>query len=101
MNEADWLGIVFTATNAMRAFMYVPQLRKVAASDRGAPDVALTTWVMFSINNLLGALYCIFSLGQLAVGASFLGSFAACTWLVGLTLARRHGLRVSGALKAS
>lgn len=39
-----WLGLAFTAMNAIRMFFYVPQIVAVARSTDGARDIALCTW---------------------------------------------------------
>ena len=90
MTESDWLGVAFTVTNSLRALMYVPQLRVIAASTSGATDVALSTWWMFAANNALGALYCTSSLGEYGIGVSFLAAFVGCMSVIGLTISKRR-----------
>ena len=60
----QWLALAFTAVNAIRALFYVPQIVAVARSTNGARDIALCTWWMWAVNNLLGALYSGVALGR-------------------------------------
>lgn len=85
----ELLGVAFTVTNSARALFYLPQLVAVARSDSGAPDIALCTWCMFACNNVLGALYCGWVLGERAMAASFGASLVGCIGVIALTLVRR------------
>lgn len=85
----ELLGVAFTVTNSARALFYLPQLAAVARSDNGARDIALCTWCMFTCNNLLGALYCGWVLGEAAMAASFVASLAGCVAMVVLTIVKR------------
>lgn len=84
--EATALAWAFTATNAVRALFYVPQIVAVARSADGARDIALSTWCMWLLNNSLGAAYAGFVLGDLAMALSFVASMAGCASTIALTM---------------
>lgn len=89
----QWLGLAFTAVNALRALFYVPQIVAVARSTDGAHDIALCTWWMWAVNNLLGALYTGVAMGDVAMALSFVASIAGCAATIGLTIWKRRSYR--------
>lgn len=90
--ELMWLAWAFTATNAVRALFYVPQIVAVARSANGARDIALSTWTMWTFNNALGAAYAGIVVGDVAMALSFVASVAGCAVTIALTLLKRRGL---------
>jgi len=86
-----WLAWTFTATNAVRALFYVPQIVAVARSADGARDIALSTWIMWTINNALGAAHAGIVVGDVAMALSFVASVAGCAVTIALTLFKRRG----------
>ena len=55
--DLQWLVTAFTVANSMRAMCYLPQIAAVLHSRDGARDIALLSWSMWAVNNLLGAAY--------------------------------------------
>lgn len=101
----DWthlttlLGWAFATSNAIRALFYVPQIRAVARSNDGARDIALSTWWMWLVNNLLGTAYCLLVLDNVPLACSFIASIAGCACLISLTVHKRRGPRASVSLE--
>ena len=88
-------GGACATSNAIRALFYVPQIRAVARSNDGARDIALCTWWMWLVNNLLGTAYCLLVLHNVPLACSFIASIAGCACLISLTVHKRRGPRAS------
>jgi len=98
---SEWLATAFAATNALRALFYVPQVAAVLRSVDGARDIALSTWWMWTANNVLGALYTGSVMNHAALAWSFWASATACVLTIGLTIrARRLFFRDGGARRS-
>jgi hypothetical protein len=103
--EFHGLAWAFTATNAVRALFYVPQVMALARS-ADARDIALSTWWMWLLNNALGALYAACNLHDIAMALSFAASLLGCATMIGTTLykrsaAWRRGVRRPAAKRAA
>jgi predicted MFS family arabinose efflux permease len=92
--EPAWLVTAFAASNSVRALFYLPQVIAVARSVDGARDIALSTWWMWTLNNVLGALYTGAVMAHPTLAISFWASAAACLLTIVLAVrARRRLLR--------
>jgi hypothetical protein len=87
--DLQWLATAFTIANTARAACYLPQIVAVARSTNGARDIALLTWGMWAINNLLGAAYTGLVAQVPALAWSFLASAVACAVTIVITLVKR------------
>jgi hypothetical protein len=88
-NFIEFVAWAFTATNAVRALFYVPQIVAVARSVDGARDIALVTWWMLLVNNLLGAVYAWLALANAALAWAFMASVLGCAVTITLALYKR------------
>lgn len=88
--DLAWLAWAFTAISAIRALAYVPQLIAVARSRDGARDIALSTWIIWILNNALGAAYTALVSREWVLSASFAASALACLAIVAMTMVKRH-----------
>lgn len=88
-HDLDWLATAFAVANTARAACYLPQILAVARSQNGARDIALLTWCMWTVNNLLGAAYTGLVTQVPALALSFLASALACLVTIVITLAKR------------
>ena len=95
MNTMDWLATAFTATNALRALFFVPQVVAVARSDNGARDISLATWWMWTLNNGLGAWYACVAIHHTELALSFAASAVACVVTIAITMFKRWQLRTT------
>jgi hypothetical protein len=94
--DLQWLATAFTVANAARAACYLPQIAAVARSTNGARDIALVTWWMWMINNLLGASYTGLVAQEPALALSFMASAVACGVTIVITLVKRARFRAAG-----
>jgi hypothetical protein len=94
--DPHWLATAFTIANTARAACYLPQIAAVARSTNGARDIALLTWGMWAVNNLLGAAYTGLVAQVPALALSFLASALACVVTIVITLAKRAEFRRRG-----
>jgi predicted branched-subunit amino acid permease len=95
-DDLQWLAAAFTVANSARAVCYLPQIAAVLRSTNGARDIALLTWSMWAVNNLLGAAYTGLVAHEEALALSFLASALACIVTIAVTLAKRAEFRRSG-----
>jgi predicted branched-subunit amino acid permease len=86
---AESIALAFTLVNSVRALFYVPQILAVARSVDGARDIALASWVMWVVNNLLGADYAVAVADDTMLALSFAASALMCALTIALTLAKR------------
>lgn len=102
MNDGlQWLATAFTIANTVRAACYVPQILAVSRSTNGARDIALLTWGMWAVNNLLGAAYTGLVAQVPALALSFLASALACAVTIVITLGKRAEFRRRGSGRAA
>ncbi len=94
----EWLAWAFTFANSIRSLFYIPQILVVARSVDGARDIALSTWCMWVLNNLIGALYGAFIAHDVALAMSFVVSALGCAVVIVLSVWKRRGLAHSVAL---
>jgi len=80
--ENEWIANAFALTNCLRVLFYLPQIAAIARSVDRARDIAVSTWCMWLLNNLIGAIYG----GLVAHGRGLALSFAACAAACGLTI---------------
>lgn len=92
-DDLQWLATAFTVANSARALCYLPQIAAVLRSTNGARDIALLTWVMWAVNNLLGAAYTGMVAQESALALSFLASALACVVTIAITLLKRAEFR--------
>jgi len=83
------IATAFTLANSVRAFFFVPQILAVARSADGARDIALSTWSMWTLTNLLGVAYGTLVARDAMLGLSFGASALACLVTIALTLVKR------------
>jgi hypothetical protein len=91
--EPSWLAWAFTLANSVRALFYLPQILAVARSVDGARDIALATWVMWTVTNLLGTGYALEVARDTLLALSFAASACACLLTILLTLVKRSQWR--------
>lgn len=96
------LGLVsslYALCGMVFALSYLPQLRAVWRSANGARDVSLGTWGLWCGTSTVSVLYAHVVSHDLAFSLVSLGNALGCWAVTGLTLWRRHGLRL-GTLSA-
>ncbi len=91
--DTDWLVTAFVVSSGLRALFFFPQVWAVMRSRDGARDIVLSTWSVWGINNLLGALYAAVVVHHLALAVSFGVSALACGLTLVFTLRARYRLR--------
>jgi hypothetical protein len=98
--DPAFIAWAFTVANSARAIFYVPQIIAVARSTDGARDIALSTWLMWTLNNLLGVGYAAVVAGDILLALSFGASAFACALTIALTLFKRSRRHRSSAARA-
>ena len=89
LTAADLALLLFTATNSVRVFAYLPQIRSVARDRNGASAVSLATWGMFTVSHLSTMAYGLLVVSDAKMAAIF-GVNALCSIvIVALTLHKR------------
>jgi uncharacterized protein with PQ loop repeat len=92
MAFAEIAAILFTATNALRAIAYMPQIRCVLRDKRRASGVSIATWVLFAASNGSTVAYAILTLQDAIMAVIFSFNTVACLAIVAATSWKRmHG----------
>ena len=89
LTAADLALLLFTTTNSVRVFAYLPQITSIARDRHGASAVSLTTWGMFTVSHLSTMAYGLLVVADPRMAAIF-GVNALCSVaIVALTLHKR------------
>lgn len=86
---ADVALLLFTATNSVRVFAYLPQIRSVARDRHGATAVSLVTWGMFAVSHLSTMAYGLWVVADGRMVLIFGANALCCVAIVGLTAHKR------------
>lgn len=88
-SAAEWVALLYVATNSVRVFFYAPQIRAVLKAEDGARAVSIATWGFWTFAHMTAMLYGWFVIHDSAFCAIFAGNLA-CTSAVTLIVVRKR-----------
>ena len=89
LSASDIAFLCFTATNSVRVFAYLPQIRSVVRDRNGASAISLTTWGMFTLSHLTTMAYGLLVVADGKMATIFGANTICCVAIVALTMHKR------------
>jgi hypothetical protein len=85
MHVEDLTLALFAASNGLRIFAYIPQIRKAASDRNGASAISFTTWSLFLAANISTVAYALINRADWGLAVCFATNALCCTAILAVT----------------
>jgi hypothetical protein len=85
MHLEDLTLALFAASNGLRLFAYIPQIRKAASDRNGASAISYTTWSLFLAANISTVAYALINRADWGLALCFSCNALCCAAILGVT----------------
>ena len=89
MTIADITLAVFTLSNSLRVFAYVPQIARAARDRSGAEAISFGTWALFLLSHASAMAYALVNKDDWNMASMFLFNAAGCVVILSIAAWKR------------
>lgn len=89
MTIADITLAVFTLSNSLRVFAYVPQIARAARDRGGAEAISFGTWALFLVSHASAMAYALVNKEDWTMAFMFLFNAAGCVVILSIAAWKR------------
>jgi hypothetical protein len=97
MTIADITLALFTLSNSLRVFAYVPQITKAVRDGSGAEATSFGTWALFLVSHASAMAYALVNKEDWTMASMFLFNAAGCVAILSISAwkrSRHRGRRI-------